>query len=70
MYTILKSDHTMYEFRGYFKSAPNRVQHKYVCACDEKSAIDKIESYIKEIQKKDGDEFVWIDKIKLEGVII
>lgn len=62
---------TVFEFKGYFKSATYDIQYRYVCARDEEEACKKMDKYIKELQRNGFDEFICIGYpiVYMEGVI-
>ena len=37
----MKDNMTVFEFKGYFKSSPNDIQYRYVCANTEEEAYEK-----------------------------
>ena len=69
---VAKYNQTVFEFKGYFKSSPNDIQYRYVCALDEDSACIKMAKYAKKLIADGFDEFVWQYNpiVELEGVIV
>ena len=55
----MKDNMTVYEFKGYFKSSPNDIQYRYVCANTEEEAYEKIEKYARKLVRNGFDRFVW-----------
>ena len=68
---VNKYDQTVFEFKGYFKSSPNDIQYRYVCADTEEDAYRKIKKYAKKLVRDGFDEFVWLYNpiVEISGVI-
>ena len=55
----MKDNMTVFEFSGYFKSSPNDIQYRYVCAEREEEAYKKIERYSRKLVRDGFDKFIW-----------
>ena len=67
----MKDNYSVFEYHGYFKSSPNDIQYRYVCAESEEEADKLIEKYSDDLVSRGFDRFVSLGNptVHIEGVI-